>query len=518
MHSLRSAIAVIATCSISISCFAQVSLTEIGRYESGIFDDSAAEIVAHDAATQRLFVTNAADNTIDILDINDPTDPSRLLQVDLNAYGGGPNSVAVHDSVVAVAVEADEKTDRGSVVFFDTAGNFINSVEVGALPDMLTFSNNGRWLLVANEGEPNDDYSIDPEGSVTVINMRRGAADLRARDVRTADFRRFNQRWWNVLGVRIYGPGASVAQDLEPEYITIDDRNRYAYVTLQENNAVAVIDIRRARVQRLIPLWFKRHDRPGNQLDVSNRDDEINIQNWPVLGMYQPDAIASVRVGWQTFFITANEGDARDYDGFSEEARVKDIELDARRFPDAASLQEDENLGRLKITTANGDFRGDGDFEALFAYGVRSFSIWSSFGWQVYDSGSQFERITAQVLPDNFNSTNDENDSFDNRSDDKGPEPEALTVGQLNGRTYAFIGLERVGGIMVYDISNPFRPTFELYTNNREFSGDPQQGTAGDLGPESIVFIEPSRSPSGKALIVVANEVSGSTTIYEFEN
>jgi len=210
---------------------------------------------------------------------------------------------------------------------------------------------------------------------------------------------------------------------------------------------------------------------------------------------------------------------------------------------------EDENLGRLNTTSTmgisngcdpsqlpaelgdlNGDTNVDVDdvkfyvensceYDTLYSYGARSFSIWSADGQRVFDSGSEFERVTASLIPDNFNGNNDEN-SFDNRSDDKGPEPEAVAVGIINGQTFAFIGLERVGGIMVYNVTNPQNPEFVQYLNNRDFSvsqADLEAGMAGDLGPEGLAFISADDSPSGKPMLAVGNEVSGTTTLYSID-
>jgi hypothetical protein len=233
--------------------------------------------------------------------------------------------------------------------------------------------------------------------------------------------------------------------------------------------------------------------------------------------MYQPDTIANYKTRGQRYIVTANEGDARDYDGFSEEARIRNLDLDPVAFPDFEELQKNENLGRLNSTTTLGDVDGDGLFEELYAYGARSFSIWDTKGNLVYDSGSDFERIIAERIPDYFNSNNDDNDSFDARSDDKGPEPEALEIGRIFGRSYAFIGLERVGGIMVYDITDPHNVVFQDYVNNRDFSADAESPAAGDLGPESIVFIPWNQSPTRSPLLAVGNEVSGTTTLYSVE-
>lgn len=500
-----------------------LTLEPIGQHQTGVFDEGAAEVVAHDPRNQRIFKVNAAATTVDVLDINDPTNPTLMSTIDASTLGASANSVAVHKGIVAVAIEAEDSQAPGLVAFYDAVDlSLINTVTVGALPDMVTFTPNGRYVLVANEGEPNDDYTVDPEGSVSVIDLRHGVANA---SVRTADFTRFNgmEDELRARGVRLFGPNASTAQDLEPEYITVSGNSRFAWVSLQEANALALVDIRRARVLEIQPLGTKDHSLHGNELDASNRDDGINITNWPVQGMYMPDAIDSYRFFGRTYVVTANEGDARDYDGYSEETRVKDLTLDPEAFPNAEELQDDANLGRLNTTTANGDTDGDGDVDVIYSYGARSFSIRDARGNLVFDSGADFEMITAELLEDDFNSNNDENDSFDARSDDKGPEPEGVTLGRIWGHTYAFIGLERVGGIMVYDITNPYRVRFVNYINNRDFSVDAQlpddsvNPLVGDLGPEDLVFIPAYQSPNRRPLLVVGNEVSGTTTVYQVD-
>ncbi|MGD9018717.1 MAG: choice-of-anchor I family protein [Desulfuromonadales bacterium] len=495
---------------------ASIRLEVAGTYASGVFDEGAAEISAYDAATKRLFITNADANTLDVVSISNVNFPALDFTIDLSPYGDGVNSVAVKNGILAVAVEAKPKQDPGVVVFFDVDGQHLNTLTVGALPDMLTFTPDGEKILVANEGEPDDDYIKDPEGTVSIIDLSAGVANLTNADVTTVGFTSFNGQ--DLEPIRIFGPGATVAEDLEPEYIAVSGDSSTAWVTLQENNAIAVIDINAAAVTALVPLGTKDFNVIQNAIDASNRDGRINIKPWPVVGMYQPDSIAGYEVDGQTYLLIANEGDARDYDGYSEEARVEDegtdFKVDPAAYPNIEDLKDEAALGRLNITTATGDFDGDGDIDLLHAYGGRSFSILNAAGEMIYDSGSDFERIVALVNPENFNSTNDENDSFDNRSDDKGPEPEGLTVGLVDGRHYAFIGFERVGGIVVYDISNPIAPQFLQYINNRDFSGDAASGTAGDLGPEGLLFISPDESPIKQPLLIVTNEVSGTTTIY----
>lgn len=349
--------------------------------------------------------------------------------------------------------------------------------------------------------------SEDPSGSVSIIDVSSGVGNA---TVATATFEAFDgqEDELRAEGVRIFS-GKSVSQDVEPEYIAVSPDGTTARVALQEANAFGVLDIASATITEIQPLGLKDHSLPGNGLDASDRDDAINIVSWPVFGMYMPDAIASFEVGGNTYFISANEGDDR-----GEDSDIEDIDLDPTAFPNAAELQQVENLGRLGVSTVDGDTDGDGDYDQLFSYGARSFTIWNADGDVVFDSGDQFEQITAAAFPDNFNADNDENDA-EGRSDNKGPEPEAVTTGVINGRTFAFVGLERIGGIMVYDVSDPAAPEFVQYINNRDFNEDPELGEPGDLGVEDLKFISAEDSPNGGPLIVAANEVSGSVTIFQ---
>lgn len=395
---------------------AQITLKQIGRYSAGVStnpDEPRTEISAFDPTSKRLFSINLNLRRLDVLDLGAPETPVLVQSVPL---GGKPNSVAVSRGVVAVALEGTVKTDLGSVKFFSTSGMLLNQLTVGALPDMLTFSPNGRWLLVANEGEPNSynqPDSVDPEGSVSVIDIRGDVTGLTQNDVRTAAFS-VSIPQENASSIRVFGPNASLAKDLEPEYITVSRDSRTAWVTLQENNAVAVLDISSATFTKIIGLGFKDHLQPANKLDASDRDvpgssnnGAINIRNWPVLGMYQPDSIAAYRVKGKTYLVTANEGDARDYTGFSEEARVGSLTLDAasfgsQRFPDVTTgndgLRNNDHLGRLTVTTALGNTDGDPEFEKLYVFGARSFSIRKADGELVYDSGDELEQRTAALV------------------------------------------------------------------------------------------------------------------------
>ncbi|MCB0561242.1 MAG: choice-of-anchor I family protein [Phaeodactylibacter sp.] len=474
---------------------------------------ASAEILAYDAASARLFVTNALENKLAILDFSVPSEIREARSVHLNVFGGRINSVATHEGIVAAAVQGLHATDPGRVVFLDTDGIFISAVTVGVMPDMILFSPDGSKVLTANEGEPNEPYTIDPEGSVSIIDISEGVANPACT---TLDFAAFNNRRAELLaqGIRIFGPGASVAQDLEPEYIAISDDGSTAYVICQENNAVAVVNLSLPEITALLPFGYKDWTAEGLTLDVSNKSGGVFFANWPVRGMYQPDAADYFTVGGKGYLITANEGHARDYKGYTEEFRVKDKEmvLDEHSFPGGQYLKDDVLLGRLRVSRASGDSDGDGRFEALYTFGGRSFSIWdAATGAQVYDSGNALEQITAAdpVFGALFNSQNDKND-LKSRSDDKGPEPASVTVAELNGIPLAFIGLERIGGVMMYDLSQPRAPAFIQYINTRTLDS-----LGGDLSPEGLIYIAPEDSPTGFAFVLTANELSGSVAAFE---
>ncbi|MDX1417694.1 MAG: esterase-like activity of phytase family protein, partial [Candidatus Promineifilaceae bacterium] len=891
----------------------ELAMSKIGGYDSGL-GEGAAEIVTYDPVTQRIFIVNATDVSVDIVDISDPTQPQQISQIDMTPYGAGVNSAAFNDGVLAVAVQNAVKQLPGKAVFFDADGNHVSDVIAGALPDMIAFSPDGQYVLVANEGEPSDDYTVDPEGTVSVIDLSGGAANLSQVNVATADFNAFDghEEAMRSRGVRIYPdlPNNTVSKDVEPEYISFASDSATAFVTLQENNAFGVIDVVSATIKDILPLGQKDHsqgpatiqnyewtdlpdlgttdagqtiklggfsglwyegmtpaglykfvtvpdrgpngaptdvnndgqnerpfalpayqarvvrftlnpatgdfqiteeimltredgttpitglpniadvdetpvdldgqllpydsygadlegivvtasgdfwavdeyrpaiyhfdakgklikrlvpagtgalagqaagtfgmetlpeeyskrrsnrgfeaialdtendilyafiqtplanpdraasdnsdvirmlgidpatgapvaeyvyllegadyrqskvdkigdafftgggkfvvierdssttmagkkfifeadligatdvlntvfagtleqetadslaglgikavhkrkilnlpsigylagDKPeglavlpdgrmavlndndfglldeeipgdgtigldpdptpvtlgiirmdeGNQIDASDNDNGIFIKNWPVLGSYMPDAMASYSYDGMDFFVTANEGDARDYPGFSEELRMGDVEyvMDPTRFPNRATLQMEQNLGRLKTTNQFGDLDGDGDYDELHSYGARSFSIWDAYGNLVYDSSDDFEHITAIEIEERFNGDYDIDAGmyeFDSRSDDKGSEPESVVTGEVHGRSLAFIGLERVGGIMVYNVSHPTKPQFITY----EPSAD------NDVSPEGLQFIAAQDSPTGKPLLVAAHEISG---------
>ncbi|KFA95304.1 choice-of-anchor I family protein [Vibrio sp. ER1A] len=528
------------------------------------FGTSAAEIVSYDSCTDKLYVVNAQAKKVDVLSFDKQGKPSSTGQIDLASAAqqsgikiGAANSVSAHEGLVAVAIENSNKQDKGIIALYrsDTLA-LITTYQAGSLPDMVSFSKGGRYLASANEGEPNADYSVDPEGSVTLVDLNNGHQKAVVTQI---DFREFNQgqsRHSELSSkVRISHPNATVAQDLEPEYLTFDDKGSL-YVALQENNAMATIDVASASVKSIVGLGGKSWQTA--KLDASNKDNIVgNLKSYPMLeGLYMPDSIASYSVNGETYVVTANEGDGREYgfnttqqqcdkqgfkwDGdeqenaedyankqdfciaYVDEVRGKKLKVDPNH-PLAIALKDNAQLARLKVIKPNQTLAAD---EKVQAFGARSFSIWNETGERVYDSGDEFANIVFMKEAKYFNSTNDNNGSADDRSDDKGVEPEAIEVAHINGRHYAFIGLERHGGIMVYDVTEPAQALFITYLNNRDFSqpvctqvddgdcdNDQYNPKAGDLGPESIEYF----TRQGNHFIAVCNEVSGTTSVFRID-
>ena len=589
---------------------ASIGLEYVSRYETGVFNEGASEIPAYDAATKRAFIVNAKKGAVEVLDVSNPENPKQIGEISTRTLFAGSeiNSVAVKNGIVALAVQAANKTDNGWVVLYkanDITKPVTAPLAIGALPDNAVFSPDGKTVLVANEGEPNEDYSIDPEGTVSIIDIR----DISKPVVKSVDFKAFNgkEAELRAKGVRIYGPKdntkAYAAKDFEPEYITVSADNKTAWVTLQENNALAKIDLATAKVLDVLPLGYKNYGTAGNGIDASDDPKGIDIKTQPgVYGMYLPDSISSYKAAdGKTYLVTANEGDSRAWGegddaywngdrskGFVEEFRVKHLAhkdgFDRRAKDDlppqlrdlaagalldpinfawcgaekgkVGNCRNDDVLGRLNISwtmgyetdatgapvmyNASGDKDPTGNrlmYKNLYSYGGRSFSIRDENGVLVWDSGDAFEKYLASDLAkfgknrninakDFFNTGHDEGNAFDSRSDAKGPEPEGVAIGHIGKKVFAFIGLERTGGVMVYDITDPTKPIFQDYLNTREeFTKDPEtefaagRGSAlGDLGPEGLVFIPAKDAPDGKTpLLIVGNEVSGTTAVLKIK-
>ncbi|UUW07828.1 choice-of-anchor I family protein [Flavobacterium plurextorum] len=461
---------------------------EIGSITIG--GEAAAEISAYCEKTKKLFtVNNSGTNQIDVIDLSDPSKPAKIGKIDLTPYEGASNSVSVYNGKLAVALESTtNKQGNGKVVIFNTSDySLIKQVTVGALPDMITFSPDGKYIMTANEGEPNTDYSLDPNGTISII-------DTSTYNVTTLDFSSFSSQAAALAkdGFRISKFVKSFAQDIEPEYITISDDSKTAWVTLQENNGVAKVDLTSKTITAIYPLGLKDFNTAENAIDVSDKDDKIAFNPWKVKGMYMPDAISHFSANNVPYFVTANEGDAREYAAYSDIKRMKDMKLDAAVFPDAATLKLETNLGRLNLVTDMGDTDGDGDLDQMVSFGARSFSIWNgNTGKIVYDSKNDVDKKTNEF------GTYD-----DKRSDDKGSEPEAVVVAKMGNQNILFVGLERSDAFMTYDVTNPASPQYL------------QTVKTGDA-PEGLLFIPASKSPNKRSLVVVSSEGDGTIKIYQ---
>lgn len=501
----------------------KLQTTQIAQYDS-LVGVGGTEILAYDEKLKRAFVTNGVESGIDILSFEALesgkfTNVESMKRIYLKDFGiknvSDITSVAAHptEDIIALSVVSKPKTDPGYIVLLTKEGDFITQVKVGAMPDMVVFTPDGTRLLSANEGEPSDDYTKDPEGTISIIDLTTGFKELTANTL-SFDGVKMDDN------VRISSKG-SVLQQLEPEYISISPDSKRAFVSLQENNAIATVNLETNTIMHVKGLGIKDHSVTANELDAK-RDNKTTIEKLPLLGLYMPDAIDTFSVGSKTYILTPNEGDARDYKAYSEEVSIGDItnkiQLNADHYAGYTQEELDElvvdgllvDLEKTKITLENGLV--DGRYEALYTYGGRSFSIFDADTMElVYDSGSEFEKITAEALPAYFNVSNDEI-SYDKRSGAKGPEPETVVTGVINGTTYAFIAMERISGIMVYDLSNPKSPEFTTLISSRDFSGD----IKGDVSPEGLRFIPAATSPTGYPLLAATHEVSGTVAVYEF--
>jgi LPXTG-motif cell wall-anchored protein len=537
---------------------ATLDLIPLGTY-NGLGGLGASEIVAFDSVSKQLYINNGALNRIDIVDIENPATPTLVRTVDMGVYGRGVQSVTVGDGIVAAAVDVTpvvssdgrQTASNGIVVLMDTTGRVLRTVGVGNLPDHVSFTPDKKTILVAGEGEPicsleNTNTSAteksdpalvsDAKGTVSLIDVSNGATSA---TVTILDFSAFDKTALLAENVRVFFPGSTAAQDLEPEYITTNAAGTRAYVTLQEANAIAVVDLVNKTILDVAPLGFKDWGAAGLLIDTSDKDGSgdtamRNLQSYagvPLKGMYMPDTIASMQKGGETYLLTANEGDDRDYTCFTEKFRAGDASFNNNwtNGTVSSSLKVNGKLARLNTTNA---FPTKAAFDAIYTYGGRSFSIWNSSGELVWDSGSQLEEIIDRDYPAAFNSDSSDGAAsallmvqgqaarMDGRSDDKGPEPEALAVGTIGTQTFAFVGLERAGGIMVYDVSNPTAPSFVRYKNAalEGLALNPaNNSTPGsyDVSPEGMVFVPAAASPNAKPMLIVANELSGTTTMYE---
>ncbi len=516
------------------STLASPELTRISSYEFGISnkDGGVAEISAFDASSKKLFTASAEIGGVVVLDYSNPALPVSLDTLRFVAEKAGekrlPNSVAVNNGVLAVAVErVDSITNSNSVLvprhltgditLFDltkTGTPFIASYEVGYLPDMVTFSSDGKKVAVANEGEPSAEYLADPVGSISVIDLSAGT-DKGV--VTNLEFTQFNADSATLVasGVVLEGfKGATVAQDLEPEYVAINPEGTKAWVTLQEANSLALVDLTVPSITSVVPLYRKDLSVKGMGMDLIS-DKKFELANYTIEALPMPDGITHFTTSGKGYLLIANEGDGREYGTpYNNEIKVSKVTT-WDPLMDQGLITKVPDLTIHVGESSN----SSGQYDKLVMFGARSFSVLDESGKLIWDSGEEFEQITSTLAGAVFNASHAPGvlPKFDDRSPKKGPEPEAVTVGTINGVPYAFIALERIGGVMVYDLSNPELPTFVQYVNSRDFTIT-TEGNKNALGPEGLLFVSADKSPTGKALVIVSNEVSGTIETFSFDD
>jgi DNA-binding beta-propeller fold protein YncE len=548
---LLSATSLVTAQSVGAATETGPGLKFLGRWISGS-GIGGAEISAYDAATSRIYVTNGATNQIDIVDISNPAAPKKVKSLDHASKGvTGIQSVAAKNGTIAIAASMASSQAPGKVFLADIDGELLdsapNGVDVGSLPDHVTFSPDGQFVLSANEGEPKSycltdgklPTTTDPNGSVSIIDVNAATPVAT-----TLTFEAFNDRASAIAfeGGRIFGPNATVAQDLEPEYISVSPDSKYAFVTLQENNMIATIDLESKEILNLTALGYKDHSKAGNGLDSNNKDLAAAIAPKSTMGMYLPDAIASTRAGGVNFLFTANEGDSRSYPcvmGGTSTTIIQDEDASFSKIADSSvssTLKADAGIGQLKTTpfapasVAGSPVTSSTKVKSAYSFGTRSFSVWKSNTVSgifkadlVYDSGDLLENLAKEKRGNLFNADWDTTTgaikAIDARSASKGPEPEGIAVGSAYNRKWMALTLERDGGVVLFDVTKPETPQYVDYINTSIPTGNIVTGkataTAGDVSPEGVMFVQPLDSPTATALVIVSYELSGTVAIYE---
>ncbi len=518
---------------------ATVKITEISAIS--LDGEGSGEIATFHPGSKRIFATNGVKNSIDIFDISNVAAPKKVGSLSLSPYGNDVTSVAAGRDVVVAAVLVTEtfsatgapSTPNGKLVVFDTNGKVLSSPDIlGVLPDSVTFAPNGTTALVAIEGQPvcakddpattakeDTDYSkaSDPEGGVSIVDLTNPAAPV----VKFAGFKQFNVAQMKAKGIAVSSVVNNVAKDFEPEFITAVD-NKYAYVTIQEANAIGKLDIEAASFESVTRAFESKLSVTAR--DTSDRDSGAGPRNYAnVVGASQPDAIASFKVGSGHYFVTANEGDAREYTCLNDDQRGSSLKVDSRRFPNWSTLSANAALGRAKVNPTIGDRDGDGDIDTIHLRGSNSMTMYRN-GIALWDSGELLDQIQIKAFGvaniNGSHSLSSDKSTMNyvgqDRSDDKGSEPEGVAVGMVGNTRVAILGLERMTALAVFDITQPRTPVFQEWLQMLPAKATPAKDVK-HWSPEGIVFVSADKSPSGKALIITSYELSGSISIHQIE-
>ena len=518
---------------------ATVKITEISAIS--LDGEGSGEIATFHPGSKRIFATNGIKNSIDIFDISNVAAPKKVGSLSLSPYGNDVTSVAAGRDVVVAAVLVTEtfsatgapSTPNGKLVVFDTNGKVLSSPDIlGVLPDSVTFAPNGTTALVAIEGQPvcakddpattakeDTDYlkASDPEGGVSIVDLTNPAAPV----VKFAGFKQFNVAQMKAKGIAVSSVVNNVAKDFEPEFITAVD-NKYAYVTIQEANAIGKLDIEAASFESVTRAFESKLSVIAR--DTSDRDSGAGPRNYAnVVGASQPDAIASFKVGSGHYFVTANEGDAREYTCLNDDQRGSSLKVDSRRFPNWSTLSASAALGRAKVNPTIGDRDGDGDIDTIHLRGSNSMTMYRN-GIALWDSGELLDQIQIKAFGvaniNGSHSLSSDKSTMNyvgqDRSDDKGSEPEGVAVGMVGNTRVAILGLERMTALAVFDITQPRSPVFQEWLQMLPAKATPAKDVK-HWSPEGIVFVSADKSPSGKALIITSYELSGSISIHQIE-
>jgi hypothetical protein len=519
---------------------ATVKVTEIASISSGDGEGSS-EIATFHAGSKRIFATNGVKNTIDIYDISNVASPKKVGSVALSPYGNDVTSVAAGKDVVVAVVNVSDKfsatgvptTTNGKIVVFDTNGKVLSSPDVlGVLPDSVTFAPNGTTALVAIEAQPvcakddpataakeETDYTkaSDPVGGVTIVDLSNPAAPV----LRFAGFDQFTVAEMRAKGIAVSSVVNNVSKDFEPEFVSAADNN-YAYVTIQEANAIGTLNIGTATFESITRAFESKVANVAR--DTSDRDTGAGPRTYKnVVGASQPDAIAGFKVGSGQYFLTANEGDAREYTCLNDDLRGSALKVDARRFPDWKTLSGNAALGRAKVNPTIGDKDGDGDIDTIHLRGSNSMTMYRN-GVVIWDSATLLDQIQTQAFGvaniNGSHSLSSDKSTMNyvgqDRSDDKGSEPEGVAVGVVGDRRIAILGMERMSALAIFDITQPSSPVFQEWLQMLPTKATPAKDVK-YWSPEGIVFVPANKSPSGKALIITSYELSGSLSIHQIE-
>jgi hypothetical protein len=524
----------LAACAVFSSEASHAQMSLLSNFSANFGNGtSAGEIVAFDKNTNKLFVSSSGTSVfqVNMFDFSNPSSPSGIGAIDFSTTFGlasdmsSLSSVAINSSKgfgVASLIPKANTTAYGKVGFFNlSSGTSLGTIDVGYHPDSVSFSPDGSKLIVVNEGEFNASSATNAPGSISVIDVSSinsgNLANLVSLTPVTRDFSSGNLasgvslsgiRNSNVAAVGTSGTFISSVPDftqaanqnynaIEPEYASvIGDK---VYVSLQDNNAIGEYDLTQNQWTKVTNLGTITQT-----IDATDTGSTISITQ-TVKGLPMPDTVATYSKNGKTYVVTANEGDARVDDrdvsrfGTTSGNSTMNPILDSNYPTSNTGVRANAQLGRLNVSLIDGDTDGNGKIDEIRMLGTRSFTIWEvtdSGLQQVYDSGSYFETYIRD---------NDPTGWVDSRSDDKGPEPEGLTLGEIDGKTFAFIGMERNNGIFMFDITDPNAPSFFGYTRTSDGSNTP-------LRPEGMSFISAADSPNGQNLLIVGYEGDGTAS------